>query len=218
MTLAVPALIGADGKYRVHIVGNSGKLAKRFTGFLNVFFSTQSTTGRKLAEILGVPFISLDTLHWNPGWKASTGPEFHEKVQNALNAAPEGWVVDGNYSSKLGDLVDTNATDRIWLDPPLLQYLPRIILRTLRRLLRLGEPCSPGCNERFTEVFFSRDSIIWWCITHHSVVRKRETLNFAKMGLGVGSDLTGRKMRRIGGWGKELEQWLGAVRHLVRSK
>ncbi|KAJ7065394.1 hypothetical protein C8F01DRAFT_1125465 [Mycena amicta] len=200
-----PALLGdADGKYRVHIVGNSG--------------AGKSTAGRELAAILGVPFISLDTLHWNPGWKAASAQELQEKVRHALDAAPDGWVVDGNYSRKIGDIVDAASTDRIWLDPPLALYLPRLILRTFLRLFRLKEPCSPDCNEMVTEVFFSKESIIWWCITNHSVVRKREREQFARLGLGVGSDVAGQKMRRIGGWGSELRGWVEDVKRLVRSK
>ena len=48
------------------------------------------------------------------------------------------------------------------LDPPLVLYFPRLVLRTFLRLFRLAPPCSSGCEERASEVFFSRASIIWW--------------------------------------------------------
>ncbi|KAF7324604.1 hypothetical protein MKEN_00501700 [Mycena kentingensis (nom. inval.)] len=200
-----PPLLGdTNGKYRVHIVGNSG--------------AGKSTMGRELAAILGVPFISLDTLHWNPGWRESSADEMRKRIQETLLACPDGWVIDGNYTRKGGDLVESSATDRVWLDPPLALYLPRLILRTFKRLFRLGEPCSPGCDERFTEVFFSKDSIIWWCISHHSIVRRRERENFGRIGIDAGTDVARRKMRRIGGWGGELRAWLDAVKVLVRSR
>jgi adenylate kinase family enzyme len=40
---------------RVIVIGNSG--------------SGKSTVGEQLAERMGRPFIELDALHWEPGWK-----------------------------------------------------------------------------------------------------------------------------------------------------
>jgi hypothetical protein len=36
-----------------------------------------------------------------------------EKVQLALENAPDGWVVDGNYTSKIGSIVQDRSTDVI---------------------------------------------------------------------------------------------------------
>lgn len=98
------------------------------------------------------------------------------------------------------------------LDPPLALYLPRLCVRTLARLLRLAPPCCPGCPERWTEVFCSRESIVWWCLTHHASVRRREQARFRTEGLHVGGP-----MRRLGGWGGELEQWKRAVDDMLRA-
>ncbi|KAJ7256235.1 AAA domain-containing protein [Mycena haematopus] len=200
-----PPLLGdAHGNYRVHIVGNSG--------------AGKSTVGKQLADLLGLPFIPLDTLFWNPGWEESTNDEMRAKVEKKLAECPNGWVVDGNYGRKLGRLIEDNSTDVIWLDPPLALYLPRLIWRTFSRLLGLEPSCSPGCPEKIFEVFFSKESIVWWCITHHSPVRERETARMAQIGLGIGSDVDGQKMRRLGGWGKELREWLGDVEHMLRRE
>lgn len=110
------------------------------------------------------------------------------------------------------------------LDPPLALYLPRLVLRTFLRLLRVREPCSPGCGEKWNEVFFSRDSIIWWCITHHPVVRERGEKAFAQgkaAGVSVARDAGGEvvgKRRRIGGWGSEYTAWWEAVVLLVKAE
>ncbi|KAJ6532894.1 hypothetical protein DFH09DRAFT_1181821 [Mycena vulgaris] len=202
----IPPLIGdANGKYRVHIVGNSGGAGK-------------STAGKHLAELLGVPFISLDTLFWKPGWKQSSKDELREKVLEALASAPNGWVVDGNYSARVGSIVQDSSTDVIWLDPPLILYLPRIIIRTVLRLLRLRAPCSPGCPEMLSEVLFSKESIIWWCITQHGPVRKREGARMSEIGIGVGTNIEGQKMRRIGGWGRELREWFAEVKRMLQCQ
>ncbi|KAJ7479523.1 hypothetical protein FB451DRAFT_1556458 [Mycena latifolia] len=210
--MAPPPLIGdAHGNYRVHLVGNSG-VGK---GSRHDF---KSTVGKQLAELLGVPFISLDTLFWKPDWQESTNEELREKVAAALANAPNGWVVDGNYSSKIGSIVVGTSTDTIWLDPPLLLYLPRIIIRTILRLLRLRAPCSPGCPEILSEVLFSKESIVWWCITNHRTVRKREGARMTEIGIGVGSNVEGQKMRRLGGWGGELRAWLVDVKRMLQRQ
>ena len=104
------------------------------------------------------------------------------------------------------------------LDPPLILYLPRLIVRTFLRMFRLRPPCSPGCPEMVSEVFFSKESIIWWCITQHRPVRARERARMAAIGFGVGRNVEGQKMRRIGGWGGELRAWFVDVRRMLQRE
>ena len=96
------------------------------------------------------------------------------------------------------------------LDTPFALYFPRLCLRTLLRLLGLTPSCSPDCPESVREVFFSRDSIVWWCITNHRVVQKREQARLTEDGVQVGG-----KRRRIGGWGKELAEWKANVAAMI---
>ncbi|KAJ7676720.1 hypothetical protein DFH06DRAFT_1279169 [Mycena polygramma] len=203
--MSPPPLLGdAQGNYRVHVVGNSGK--------------PSDTVGKQLADVLGVPFIGLDTLFWNPGWQESTNDEMRAKVQQALANAPNGWVVDGNYTNKIGPIVADSATDVIWLDPPLMLYAPRLILRTFLRLCRFQEPCSPGCPEKLSKLFFSKDSIVWFCISRHWYARKREGAKMAQIGVGIGNDVGKQKMRRIGGWGGELRAWFVDVKLMLQRE
>ncbi|KAI0708930.1 AAA domain-containing protein [Cerioporus squamosus] len=187
------------GRYRIHIVGNSG--------------AGKSTLARELSAILNLPCILLDTIYWRPGWQEAPVDEFRTSVRAALDQDPRGWVVDGNYTSKLGDMVTGQATDVIWLDPPLVLYFPRLCWRTFLRLFWLAPQCSQGCEESLRKVFFSRDSIIWWCLTNHSVARKREGERYRVDGLHVGG-----KCRRLGGWGGELAAWKQAVREMVERE
>lgn len=195
-----PALLGdGQGRYRVHIIGNSG--------------SGKSTTGAALAAILGVPLLSLDTVMWKPGWGQTPHDEFQAVVKSYIDQHQEsGWVADGDYMRLL---LHEEATDVIWLDPPLLLYFPRLVIRTFLRLFRLRPPCAPGCKERFGEVFFSKDSIIWWCISNHWTSRRRNQDMMQQIGIGIGSEVERRRMRRIGGWGSELKRWLSDVQKMV---
>lgn len=73
----------------------------------------QSTLAAQLSEILGIPFVSLDTIHWLPNWGCVPAEEFKVLVQKALDQDERGWIIDGNYHSKLGDFVESQATDTI---------------------------------------------------------------------------------------------------------
>ncbi|KAF7312022.1 hypothetical protein MIND_00214200 [Mycena indigotica] len=197
-----PLLGDGRGVFRIHVVGNAG--------------SGKSTLSRELARILNIPYICLDELFWKPGFEMETAEQFRVNVANALANCPNGWVVDGDFRRRISDIVDTQTTDEIWLDLPLALYLPRLTIRTLARLFGLAEPCRPGCEETLS-VFFSRENMIWWCITNHGVVRQREAARYEKMGREEGTDVENRKMRRIGGWGGQLRAWLEEVRDMRRG-
>nr|GAT52487.1 predicted protein [Mycena chlorophos] len=156
-------------------------------------------------------------MFWKPNWESETAEGMRAKVAQALAAAPNGWVVDGNFGKRIGGLVEDPSTDEIWLDPPLLLYIPRLIVRTFARMLGLVPPCREGCNETLS-TFFSRENIVLWSIQNHGVARRREGARFEKIGLGIGTDVEGRKMRRIGGWGSELTAWMESIRAMIRSQ
>ncbi len=106
---------------------------------------------------------------------------------------------------------------RAGLDPPLLLYFPRLFLRSMARIFGLAAPCSPECPETVRECFFSRKSILLWCLTRHWVVRKSNEKLIQDYGIGVGRRSDEQKMRRIGGWGSELRRWFEDVRLVFGS-
>lgn len=95
------------------------------------------------------------------------------------------------------------------LDPPFMLYFPRLCYRTFLRALGYRQPCSPGCDESWSNIFtLGEKSIIWWCWTNHDSMRERTRARFGK---GVEGG------RRIGGWGSELNAWLEDVKKMVRD-
>lgn len=102
------------------------------------------------------------------------------------------------------------------MDPPLILYLSRLIRRTFRRMLGWEPPCSEGCNETY-KTFFSRENIIWFGLNMHKENRRRQLARMSRIGLGVGTDVDNRRMRRIGGWGRQLEQWIVSVQNLMMA-
>ncbi len=101
--------------------------------------SGKTTFARSLAEALGVPFVELDALHHGPNWTEATAEELRARVEAAIAAAPDGWVIDGNYRHKLEDLVLAQADTFVWLEPPLRVSLPRLARRTWHRWRRQEE-------------------------------------------------------------------------------
>src|SRR5262245_18327938 len=67
---------------RINVVGTSG--------------SGKSTFGRKLSELLKLPYYEIDQLFWMPQWQQSSDEELLAKVREVTSG--QKWIVDGNYT------------------------------------------------------------------------------------------------------------------------
>jgi adenylate kinase family enzyme len=146
-------------------------MAMRRVVVLGVSCSGKSTLARALADRLAVPYIELDALHFGPRWEEVPAELFQERVRTALDADPDGWVVDGNYFGKLGHLVLEHADTAVLVDLPFRVVLPRAFRRTALRLV-LGTEMWNGNRERLRNVL-SRDSIPLWVIRTHRSFRAK---------------------------------------------
>jgi adenylate kinase family enzyme len=138
----------------------------------------KSTFAAELARRRGLAHIELDALHHGPNWAAPTADEFQERVLAAIAMEVSGWVVDGNYDSKLGDTVVNLADCIIWLDLPFLTKGRRVWSRTLRRI-RDDIELWNGNRETWRGAFLSRDSIFIWLIRAHVRHRREWAKRFA---------------------------------------
>lgn len=139
--------------------------------------SGKSTFGTALADRLGVPYIELDALHHGPNWSAPTDEMFQARVREAMDAAPDGWVIDGNYDSKLGDTVIGAADTILWLDLPLRTTFPRLWRRTMNRIRNDVELWN-GNRETWRDQFLSRESIFFWTVRSHMRHRREWPAGF----------------------------------------
>jgi hypothetical protein len=63
--------------------------------------------------MLEIPYISLDAIHWQPGWVAIPAEEMKARIIEKLDEAQSGWVIDGDYLRKGGRIAEERATDVI---------------------------------------------------------------------------------------------------------
>jgi len=149
--------------------------------------------------------------------------EFKEEVKGFVEAN-ESWIIDGNYTRVVGDILQEKATCILCrvlqclylrhsmilspgLDPPFTLYFPRLLWRTFGRVFRFKEPCSAGCEERLSNIFtWGEKSIIWWCWNHHDVVQKRCLALMQESRENKAS-----KWVRLGGCGRDAEEWFSRV-------
>lgn len=131
--------------------------------------SGKSTLAARLAERLGVDFIELDALHWEPNWTEVPLATFRQLVENATLSFA--WVVDGNYHA-VRDIIWPRAEAIVWLDYSFPLIFWRLWSRTWRRVIQ-QEILWNGNRETLWPQFFTKDSLFLWMIRTYGR-RKRE--------------------------------------------
>lgn len=179
MPPATPAL-------RIHLIGGSG--------------AGKTTVGRQLAERLGLPFVDLDELYWEPGWREVGHAELARRLAPHLEAP--GWVVAGNYHATTERQVWPRATHLLVLDLPYPTLLRRALWRTLRRGLT-GEPCCNGNRESVWRLFH-RDGVVRYLTR----TWRRRHRRYA--GLAEEPGLAGVRVVRLGS-PREVAAWVAGL-------
>ncbi len=148
---------------RVHVIGNS--------------CAGKSTLGAQLATALGVPFVELDALNWEPDWVGlndSDPEELERRMRRATDG--DGWVVAGSYTGFSQRVFWPRVETIVWLDLPMHQLVRRMLVRSWRRW-RSKELLWGTNYERFwpqLKFWSKEDSLLWWIITQHR--RKRRSM------------------------------------------
>lgn len=140
---------------RINVVGSSG--------------SGKSTLGRQIAESLDIPYVELDEIQWRPNWTESTDEQLFGGLERAL--AGDQWVLDGNYS-RTEPIKWARVQQIVWLDLPYWRVFYQVFTRTIKRAVR-REILWAGNRESLRKAFFSKDSILWWCLTNLARVRSQ---------------------------------------------
>jgi adenylate kinase family enzyme len=138
----------------------------------------KSTFSRDLAARLGVPHVEMDGLFHGPRWTPTPIEIVRARVAEWI--AQPGWVMDGNYNTKLGDLPWSAADTVVWLDPPRHVVMRSVLGRTLGRIARRTELWN-GNREHVWFLFDPRprENVVLWAWVHFSAVRRRYGAAFA---------------------------------------
>lgn len=131
----------------------------------------KSTLARSISAKLDLTYVELDALHWLSGWVESSDEDFRAKVESALNEASGKWVVDGNYSGKIGDLVMKQADTIIWVDMPWRTMFWRMVKRSFRRARDKQRVC--GDNIETWRQLLSRDALWWYHLKNRGLYNRR---------------------------------------------
>ena len=131
---------------RIVVVGTSG--------------SGKTTLAKALAAQLALPYIELDALNWQAGWRDLVRNDPDEFVRRvALAVAADAWVVDGNYGL-VREFVWRRATHLVWLDYDRAVVMYRVIRRSLVRAMLRTELWA-GNRERWLHMLRPSHPIRW---------------------------------------------------------
>jgi adenylate kinase family enzyme len=131
----------------------------------------KTTFARRLAAKLEVPYSELDALHHLPGWVEASAEDFRRDVIAVMDRS-DGWVLDGSYQQKLGDLVLRRADTLVWLDQPLPLVLRRLITRAVKDIVTKRDLFN-GNRQTWRFAFWGRESLVGYAIRQH-FRRRRE--------------------------------------------
>lgn len=173
---------------------------------LGISGSGKSTLAAEIARRTGLARLELDEVFWAADWQYRDLAEAHALIDAFVAAHPGGWVVDGNWTSRLDGRLDPGTDDGadlvVWLDHSRALVMSRVIRRTLRRGIH-REELWHGNRER-PSTWFSRDpheNIVLWAWTNHRATRERMTAR-----MDAGWPVVRLRGRRA------VERWLATVR------
>jgi adenylate kinase family enzyme len=135
--------------------------------------SGKTTMARALARACDLPFIELDAVNWQAGWRDLAGQEPEEFFRRVAEAAAgERWVMDGNYT-KARDAHWARATAFVWMDTPRSRVMPQVIWRSFSRAIGKKELWAGTGNKELFRRWLDKEHPIRWAWDTWAMVRER---------------------------------------------
>ena len=108
--------------------------------------SGKTTLSKKIAKILDLPIIHLDTFYHKPNWKEPKKHQWNKVLQDLLKRKL--WVMDGNYAESF-NLRFLRADAIIYLDYSSLRCCYRVLKRIIKYNGAKRSDMASGCVETF---------------------------------------------------------------------
>ena len=160
----------------------------------------KTTLARQVAASWGLPRVELDALYHGPQWQPR--PTFRDEV--VALAAEDEWVTEWQYTIAR-PLLAERADALVFLDLPTRVTTPRVVRRTLQRVLRRTELWNGLREPPLRTILNDPDHIIRWAIrTHREHAPRVRDLAEQRPDLPIVS-LTSR--REIKAWTAGLASW-----------
>ena len=122
--------------------------------------SGKTSLAARLADVLGIPHVELDSLHHGPGWVPR--PSFLDDVREL--ASGEAWVTEWQYAAAR-PLLAERADLLVWLDLPFRVSLTRVVRRTLRRRIRREVLYNGNVEPPLHTFFTDREHVVRYMVT-----------------------------------------------------
>lgn len=133
----------------------------------------KTVLAKKLSSHYNIKLIELDRIFWKPEWVKSTEDEFFENVKKELSLHKD-WIVDGNYYSKVNELVWRDANMIIWLDYKIGLVARRVIARTIKNIV-FKRKLFDNNYDSFRRMITLKDSIVVWSLKTFKRKRRKYT-------------------------------------------
>ena len=139
-------------KNRIFICGSGGK----------------SALAGSIAMTYAHTHIDLDACKFLANWEERKIYDFRKFTSGQIANAENHWVVEGNYTEKLGDLILKDSELIIWLDLYWQLTFLRIFTRSIPRCIKKQMIC--GRNYESWRQFFIKDALWWFYIVKRSKI------------------------------------------------
>lgn len=135
--------------------------------------SGKTTVAGRVAAILGIAHVELDSLHHGPQWTPRA--EFLADV-DTFSSGPA-WVTEWQYAQARPLLAD-RADLVVWLDLPRRTVMRQVVARTLARTIRRQELWNGNTEPPLRTIFRDPDHIVRWAwrTNHYTPPRIRDLL------------------------------------------
>lgn len=155
----------------------------RYINVVGTTGSGKSTFSKKLSQQLQLQCIELDDLLWLDNWQEASTEVLLHKLQQKMDQAPQGWVLDSNYG-RTTKMVSERVDTIIWLDYPFSTNLYRLTKRTLSRVLSQKPLWESSNNTESLKMMLSKESILVWLFksygkNRHKYLAMKQDKNYA---------------------------------------